>query len=98
LNSSANLLDQLTAGSLLEAERSDDGAKAPRLATGLGRGVVFTRRVTTPEQLEFDRTSGALHNCPGRQKFCIVSTQPLPDDIHAIFVWMDKKLQRHSQH
>jgi len=53
--------------------------------------VVQARRVTTQENVEFDRTTGAQVGDDRQIPCAIDSVAPLPPEIHGVFLDMDKK-------
>jgi len=80
-------LRNLAAGDIFHA-RSPNGASLVCLVTSVSDSKVCARRITTQEDLEFDRQSG-IELGPIRSR--IDSVAPLPTDIHNIFLEMDRR-------
>jgi len=67
-----------------------NGASMICLTTAVSDMAIQARRITTQEDLEFDRTTGlekGPYGGPGR----IDSVAPLPPEIHTVFLGLDHR-------
>ena len=68
--------------------RSPNGASLICLVTAITETAIYARRITTQEDIQFDRNSGIeLGDVPSKID-CVV---PFPPDIYDVFVEMDRK-------
>jgi hypothetical protein len=58
------------------------------LVTSIGRGTIYARRITTQDDLRFDRQTGIEMADSHSRIDCIV---PFPPNIHEIFLELDRK-------
>jgi hypothetical protein len=77
----------LAVGDIFHA-RAPNGASLVCLVTSVDESKIRARRITTQEDLEFDRRSG-VELSPVLSR--IDSVAPLPPDIHNTFLEMDRK-------
>ena len=86
-------LHKIAVGDIFHASGTN-GASFPCLALQVRENAVFARRVTTQSVHWFDRTTGVDQDNP---KIAIDSVAPLPDEIHAIMLSIDR-LFREAEH
>ena len=67
------------------------GAVLPCLVLSIDETTIFTRRVTTQEAYRFDRKTGVAISGNGWPEGRITSVEPLPPEIHNVFVDMDRQ-------
>jgi len=84
------LIRNLVAGDIFHA-RSPNGASIICLVLSVRGNAIRARRVTTQEELEFDRKDGKA--VVGEQGVvCLIdSVAPLPSNIHKVFLMLDEK-------
>lgn len=70
--------------------RSPNGASLVCLVTSVSINTIYARRITTQEDLEFDRQTG-IESGKERILSRIDSVAPLPADVHDVFVELDRK-------
>jgi len=84
------LIGSLRSGDIFHAQ-APNGASMICLVLSVSDAGIRARRVTTQEELEFDRMTGQA--MVGDQGLvCVIdSVVPLPADIHDVFLAMDEK-------
>lgn len=83
------LLGNLTVGDIFHAQ-APNGASYICLVLAVSEATIQARRVTTQENVEFDRTTGVEKD--ERQTLAIIdSVMPLPPEVHNVFVEMDRR-------
>ena len=84
------LLAKLNVGDIFHAE-SPSGASLICLVLSVDKGTIQARRVTTQENLEFDRMTGVKVG-DDRETPCVIdSVAALPSEIHDVFLELDEK-------
>jgi len=68
--------------------RSPNGASLICLTTSITENTIFARRITSQEDLEFDRRSGMERATVQSRIDCVA---PFPLDIHQTFLELDRK-------
>lgn len=81
------LIGNLIPGDIFHA-RAPNGASLICLVLSVDDKTIQARRVTTQENVEFDRRTGIA---TGEVPSGIDSIAPLPPEIHSVFLEMDKK-------
>jgi hypothetical protein len=90
LREPSELIESLRPGDIFHA-RSSRGASLICLVTDIDGRSVHARRVTTQEEVAFDRQTGR-ELFGEREGTCrIDSVEPLPTEIHNVFVVMDRR-------
>jgi len=86
------LLTGLKVGDIFHAQ-APSGASLICLVIGLDQRAIRARRITTQENLEFDRGTG-IKLGDNREVPCIIdSIAPLPAEMHDVFLKLDRKYQ-----
>lgn len=86
----ATLLAKLNIGDIFHAQ-AQNGASLICLVLSVDKRTIQARRVTTQENLEFDRRTG-IKVGDDRESPCVIdSVAPLPAEIHNVFLELDKK-------
>jgi len=88
------LLAKLDAGDIFHAE-SLSGASLICLVLSVDQATIKARRVTTQENLEFDRRTGVTVDDDEGAPCVIDSVAPLPAEIHNVFLELDQKYQKY---
>jgi hypothetical protein len=83
------LLSRLVVGDVFHAE-SPRGASLICLAVSIDEASIRARRVTTQEDVEFDRHTG-VEKCIDRRVSKINSVAPLPVDVLNVILAIDRK-------
>jgi hypothetical protein len=83
-------LMSLVEGSIIHAT-TPNGASYICLVTLIANGQIWARRVTTQEQLGFDRATGIAEVGDDSVMCTIDSTAPLPTDIHEVLLQLDRR-------
>jgi hypothetical protein len=65
------------------------------LVLSVDQTTIQARRVTTQENLEFDRRTGVTVDDDEGIPCVIDSVAPLPAEIHAVFLELDRKYQKY---
>ncbi|MGD0026097.1 MAG: hypothetical protein ABSC37_16015 [Xanthobacteraceae bacterium] len=86
------LLAKLDVGDIFHAEYPN-GAKCICLVLSVNDATIDARRVTSQENLEFDRQTGVEKASDGQALAVINSVAPLPAEIHNVFLALDQKYQ-----
>jgi hypothetical protein len=84
------LLAKLAVGDIFHAEYPND-AKCIGLVLSIDTDTILARRVTSQENLKFDRQTGVEKAPDGEPQAVINSVAPLPLEIHNVFVELDRK-------
>jgi hypothetical protein len=84
-----SLIGNLGVGDIFHAEYPN-GASCVCLVLSVNDATIQARRVTTQENLEFDRQTG-VEKANDEPLGVINSVMPLPAEIHDIFLALDKK-------
>jgi hypothetical protein len=84
------LVADLDVGDIFQAEYPN-GAKCICLVLSVDDAAIKARRVTSQENLEFDRQSGLEKADNGEPLAVINSVAPLPTEIHNVFLALDQK-------
>ena len=84
------LIGNLRVGDIFHAEYPN-GASCVCLVLSVNNAAVHARRMTTQENLEFDRHTGMERVNDGQTQAVINSVAPLPSEIHNIFLALDRK-------
>jgi hypothetical protein len=87
-----DLIESLGVGNIFHAEYPN-GASCICLVLAVGEDSIQARRVTTQENLIFDRQTGVERDSNARSLATINSVTPLPAEIHDVFLDMDRKYQ-----
>ncbi len=82
-------LRSLSVGDIFHG-RSPNGASLVCLLTAVTDSTIYARRITTQDDLEFDRNTGIKMGQSQTKIDCIA---PLPPDIHDVFLELDRKYQ-----
>jgi len=84
------LIGNLAAGDIFHA-RAPNGASIICVVLSVSDNAIRARRVTTQEEMEFDRQAGKA--VVGKQGIvCVIdSVAPLPSSVHKIFLALDEK-------
>lgn len=85
-----NLISKLDVGDIFHAEYPN-GAKCICLVLSVNGSTIQARRVTSQENLEFDRQTGVEKASKGQALAVISSVAPLPAEIHDVFLALDQK-------
>ena len=84
------LIGALDVGDIFHAEYPN-GAKCICLVLSVADSAIQARRVTSQENLEFDRQTG-VERAGGEDALAIIkSVAPLPAEIYNVFVELDRK-------
>lgn len=86
------LIGTLDVGDIFHAEYPN-GAKCICLVLSVNDASIQARRITSQENLEFDRQTGVERDSNAQSLAVINSVVPLPPDIHNVFVALDQKYQ-----
>lgn len=70
--------------------RSPNGASLVCLVTAVTKSTIRARRITTQDDMEFDRQTGFELGEVRSRIDCVV---PFPPDIHDVFLELDRKYQ-----
>lgn len=84
------ILAKLAVGDIFHAEYPN-GASCICLALAVNDAIIQARRVTTQENLEFDRQTGVERDNNAQSLAVINSVAPLPIEIHDVFLALDRK-------
>jgi hypothetical protein len=84
------LIGNLDAGNIFHAEYPN-GASCVCLVLSVDDTTIHARRMTTQENLNFDRRTGIEKASPDQQLAVINSVAPLPPEIHNVFLTLDRK-------
>jgi hypothetical protein len=84
------LIGNLNVGDIFHAEYPN-GASCVCLVLSVNDASIHARRVTTQENLEFDRRTGVESDSNAQFLAVINSVAPLPGYIHDVFLAMDRK-------
>jgi hypothetical protein len=88
------LLAKLDIGDIFHAE-SPSGASLICLVLSVDQTTIRARRVTTQENLEFDRRTGVTISDDEEVPCVIDSVASLPAEIHNVFLELDQKYQKY---
>jgi hypothetical protein len=83
-------LKALVEGSIFHAT-TPNGASFICLVTLVANSQIWARRVTTQEQLVFDRATGIAEISDNSVACTIDSTAPLPANIHEVLLQLDRR-------
>jgi hypothetical protein len=84
------LIGNLNVGDIFHAEYSN-GASCICLVLSVNDRTIEARRVTSQENLKFDRHTG-IEKANDRQALAVInSVAPLPPEIHSTFLALDEK-------
>jgi hypothetical protein len=84
------LLTKLNVGDIFHAQ-APSGASLICLVLSVDKGTIQARRVTTQENIEFNRRTGVKVG-DDRESPCVIdSVAPLPAEIHNVFLELDQK-------
>jgi len=86
----ATLLAKLDVGDIFHAQ-SPNGASLICLVLSVGTSTIQARRVTTQEDVEFDRRTGVKLGDDRAVPCMIDSVVALPSEIHNTFLELDRK-------
>jgi len=84
------LIDNLDVGDIFHAEYPN-GAKCVCLVLSVTDAAIQARRITSQENLEFDRQTGIEKASNGMELAIINSVAPLPAEIHNLFLALNQK-------
>jgi hypothetical protein len=84
------LIRNIKAGDFFHAE-SPNGASMICLATAISDTAIHARRITSQDDLAFDRNTGIAEFGPRRVRCTINSVAPLPPEIHSVFLGLDHR-------
>lgn len=84
------LIGTLDIGDIFDAEYPN-GAKCICLVLSVNDTTIQARRVTSQENLEFDRHTGIEMVNDGQAQAVINTVAPLPPEIHNVFLELDRK-------
>jgi hypothetical protein len=84
------LIGNLAPGDIFHAEYPN-GASCICLALAVNDAIIQAKRVTTQENLVFDRQTGLERDSNAQSLAVIDSVAPLPSEIRSVFLEMDKK-------
>jgi hypothetical protein len=84
------LLAKLAVGDIFHAEYPN-GALCICLVLSVAPGSIIARRITSQENLKFDRQTGVEKVADEEPQAIIISVAPLPSEIHNVFVALDQK-------
>jgi hypothetical protein len=85
-------LRNLSVGDIFHAEYPN-GASCICLVSSVEGMTIYAKRVTTQENLSFNRATGVEDVHPGQPQATIDSVAPLPPDIHNTFLEMNRKYE-----
>lgn len=88
-----SLLAELEVGDIFHAT-APNGASLICLVTSVTQTAIFARRVTSQENLEFDRQTGVEKDTDEQALAVMDSVSPLPPEIHNVFLALDGKYGR----
>ena len=86
----ATMIRNVAVGDFFHA-RSPNRASLICLATSVGKTTIHARRITSQEELEFDRQTGFAKSGNDQVPCEIDSVAPLPAEIHDVFLEMDRR-------
>lgn len=84
------MIPNLDVGDIFHAEYPN-GASCVCLVLSVNDSVIHSRRMTTQENIVFDRQTGVEKCRDEEAKAVIHSVQPLPSDIRDLFFGIDRK-------
>lgn len=84
------ILSELRPGDIFHAQ-APNGASLVCLVTSTSQDTIEARRITSQENLEFDRSTGLEKVTDGDPAALIDSIEPLPSEIHDVFLALDRK-------
>ena len=87
-----SLLRGLAVGDIFHAEYPN-GASCICLVTSVGETTICARRVTTQENLAFNRRAGLEETAADQPQAVIDSVEPLPSEVHKVFLEMNKNMK-----
>jgi hypothetical protein len=83
-------LDNLSVGDIFHAEYPN-GASCICLVLAVEKTTLHARRVTTQQNISFNRRTGIEENAPDQPQAVIDSVAPLPLEIHHTFLGLDRR-------
>jgi hypothetical protein len=89
------LLSGLDVGDIFHAE-APNGASLICLVLSLNSTTIRSRRITSGDELEFDRQTGLEKAGEGEPAAVIDSVAPLPPDHHNAFLGLDRRYRQIS--
>jgi|SRR5580700_4214148 hypothetical protein len=84
------LIGNLDVGDIFHAEYPN-GASCVCRVLSVNEATIHARRMTTQENLEFDRQTGIERVNDGQAQAVINSVAPLPTEIHNVFLALERK-------
>jgi hypothetical protein len=84
------LISGLDVDDIFHAEYPN-GASCVCLVLSVNGSVIHSRRMTTQEDIDFDRETGIEKNSDRKAKAIVSSVEPLPPDIRDVFFGLDRK-------
>jgi hypothetical protein len=84
------LIGNLDVGDIFHAEYPN-GASCVCRVLSVNEATIHARRMTTQENLEFDRQTGIERVNDGQAQAVINSVAPLPPEIHNVFLALERK-------
>jgi hypothetical protein len=90
MNKRENTIRQLGIGDIFHG-RSSNGAGLICLVTELDDDTIYARRITSQDDVQFDRSTG-LKKWGGQGTIDCVT--PFPPEIHSVLVELDRKYQK----
>jgi hypothetical protein len=87
------LIGNLNVGDIFHAE-APNGASCVCRVLSVNDATIQARRMTTQENLEFDRHTGIERVNDGEAQVVINSVAPLPPEIHDVFLAIERKYRQ----
>ena len=88
-----SLLTRLTVGDIFHAV-APNGASCVCRVLSVNDAIIHARRMTTQENLEFDRQTGIEKASDGEALAVINSVAPLPPEIRNVFLGIERKYRQ----
>jgi len=85
-------LGNLSVGDIFHAEYPN-GASCICLVLSVNDAAIHAKRITTQQNLLFNRRTGVEEAAPGEPEAVIDSVAPLPPEVHDTFLEMNKKYE-----
>ena len=83
-------LAKLAVGDIFHAAYPN-GAKCICLVLSVSAESILARRITSQEELTFNRQTGVENVAEGEPQAVIISVAPLPSEVHNVFLALDQK-------
>ncbi|KPH09371.1 hypothetical protein CO657_18365 [Rhizobium acidisoli] len=90
-------LSVLLPGDIFHADDDERCIPLTCIVVGLDDDTIFARRLTTQENLTFDRRTGEISGSDAGYRGAITSIEPLPADNHATLIGLDRRYRLASR-